>query len=54
MNKVSNIPVGRLQTAIDKMKENASKLKHPPSSDKISDLKRACTAFLCAEHDNVF
>jgi hypothetical protein len=45
---VSNISVGRLQTAIDKMKENASKLKHPPSSDKISDLKRACTAFLCA------
>ena len=46
-NGVSDIPIGVLQTAVDKMKENASKLKAQPSSEKISDLKRACVTFLC-------
>jgi hypothetical protein len=42
---VSNIPMGELATAMDKLKENVSKLQPPPSSDEISDLKQACTTF---------
>ena len=42
---VSNIPAKLLPKAIDKLKENASKLKPPLSSDKISDLKWACITF---------
>ena len=42
---VSGLPTKLLQKAIDKMQENASTLKPPLSSDKISDLQLACITF---------
>jgi hypothetical protein len=44
----SNLQISLLETAIDNMKENASKLQPPTSPDETLDLKQACTTFRCA------
>ena len=45
---VSNIPTGLLDDTIKNMKKNAQQLQHPPSSDDISILTKACHCFKAA------
>jgi hypothetical protein len=46
---VSNIPAGLLDDAIKNMSKNAQQLQHPPSSDDISTLTKACRSFKAAQ-----
>jgi hypothetical protein len=45
---VSNIPDCLLGKAIDIMKKHVCKLENAPSSEKISELTKACTTFRVA------